>query len=156
MKLILLQSLFIGLTLTSSLNRVEVYTALSSSSMTAINSTINQLEKEKSSTKNTAYKGALITKKADLLEDLKSKLIHVKKGISLLESAIKSQPDNVEFRFLRLTVQENCPKIVKYNTNIIEDKKMILNKFSTLDQELKNIIKDYAAISKVITPSELR
>jgi len=71
-----------------------------------------------------AYKGAgktLLARYEPLLER-KNK---VKDGIRWVEKAIKKDPKNVEIRLIRLSIQENLPKMFKYNSNIETDKEFI-------------------------------
>lgn len=66
------------------------------------------------------------------------------KGRELLEKAIKTDSENVELRFLRLSVQVNAPFFLNYSNKIEDDKKMIRKKYSTLkDIDLKLRIKNF-------------
>ncbi len=132
------------------------YKALESEEQAILDSKIQELEKVKSSTLVNAYKGALIAKKACFLKGMKEKLDTFKQGVDLLETAIEKYPKNWEYRFLRLSVQENCPKILKYNGNIDEDKKHIVANFSSLKDQLQQIIRDYARSSSILDPKELQ
>ena len=75
-----------------------------------------------------AYKGASLAMISKYEKKVGQKIKTFKEGAKLIESSITSQPENVELRMIRLSVQENVPKIVKYNKNIAEDKEMILKK----------------------------
>ena len=71
-----------------------------------------------------AYKGAgktLLARYAPLL-DRKEK---IKDGIGWIENAVKKSPNDVEIRLIRLSIQENLPKLFKYNDDIESDKKFI-------------------------------
>jgi len=60
------------------------------------------------------------------------------KGVIKLDQLIESYPDNLELRFLRLTIQENVPKFLGYNKNLKEDKEFIYkNLTNILDKDLK-------------------
>ncbi len=74
-----------------------------------------------------AYQGALYMKKADFVKGVKDKIKTFKKGAQILEDEIAKKPSNAEFRFLRLAVQEHAPRILKYNKNINEDKKAVID-----------------------------
>lgn len=65
-------------------------------------------------------------------------------GKQALEMLIKENNSNVELRFLRLTIQENLPKLLGYNNKIEEDKTFI-NKHLHLvpDHDLLNRITNY-------------
>lgn len=49
-------------------------------------------------------------------------LNHFNKGKKLLENAIKREPLDPELLYFRFTTQSNVPAILKYKTNISEDK----------------------------------
>jgi ribosomal protein L16 Arg81 hydroxylase len=137
-------------------DKKSVYQALSSGEEKTIDKMISQLESEKSSAQNSAYIGALTMKKAGFLKGVKTKVNTFKKGAQLLENEIKQNPDKVEFRFLRLTVQEHAPNVLKYNKQIDEDKRAVLAGYAKLDEGLKAIIADYAKDSKVLKAADLK
>lgn len=78
----------------------------------------------------------------------------VKSGATNLENIIKSNPNNIELRLIRLSVQENIPKIVGYRGSLKDDKAFILNNYSKQNTALKNYIKNFAAQSKTISAEE--
>ncbi len=78
----------------------------------------------------------------------------VKSGATSLESIIKSNPNNIELRVIRMSVQENIPKIVGYRGSLKDDKAFILNNYSKQNSTLKNYIKKFAAQSKTMTAAE--
>jgi hypothetical protein len=78
----------------------------------------------------------------------------VKTGATSLESIIKSNPNNAELRLIRLSVQENIPKIVGYRGSLKDDKEFLLSNYSKQNAALKNYIKRFAMQSKTITESE--
>ena len=105
------------------------YTALSGQSIEKINELISELEGQKASSVNNAYKGALLAKKANFETKASAKIKTFKSGAQLLETEIEKFPKQIEYRFIRLSIQEHCPKILKYNGNINEDAKLIVNGF---------------------------
>jgi hypothetical protein len=54
-----------------------------------------------------------------------SKLQTFNKGKKNIEKAVSAQPDEIEIRFIRLSVQKNCPAFLGYNTHIDEDSKIL-------------------------------
>lgn len=132
------------------------YKALSSGEEESIDKVLARLETEKSSPKVNAYIGALTMKKAGFVKGVGGKVKTFKKGAHLLEDEIKTNPGNTEFRFLRLTVQEHAPGILKYNKEIDADKQAVVSGYEKLDADLKNVIADYAKDSKVLKESDLR
>jgi len=103
----------------------------------------------------TAYKGALLTIKAKFAKSIKDKKSNFKQGVTLLEASIKRAPENIEIRCLRMGVQENSPKFLKYKSSIEGDKKFLIDNYSTLkNKEIKDFIKGYVKISKLFTDAE--
>jgi len=96
-----------------------------------------------------AYKGAGIALKGRYSKKIKSKKQFFIEGVTLVEYALKKAPKNIEIRFIRLGIQENTPKLLKYKGNIEEDKSFILSHFSTIkSSNLKKHIKAYVLQSK--------
>ena len=90
-----------------------------------------------------AYKGAGITLLARF-EPLTKRSAKVKSGIKWIDDAIKKSPNNVEVRLIRLSVQENLPKMFKYNTQIESDKKFIKDALPNIkDKDLVKMINGY-------------
>lgn len=103
-----------------------------------------------------AYKGASSVLQARYIVDQKTKRKLVIDGIRALEAAVKSSPDHVEIRLIRLIIQENTPKVLKYKLNMDADKQMILANFESQSREVKGLIKRYAMTrSKFFTATEL-
>lgn len=95
-----------------------------------------------------AYKGASIVLLARF-KPITQRMRPIKEGINLIEGAINKSKDNVEIRWIRLTIQENTPKIVGYKKNIEEDMKFIkANLSKSKDPELKNMINGYFQMEK--------
>lgn len=72
-----------------------------------------------------AYLGAFQAIWAKHIINPISKLSTFKKGKKNIELAVKSKPDDVEIRFVRLSVQLNCPSFLGYSSHINEDKKIV-------------------------------
>lgn len=134
----------------------QFYEALYSDSVTTVDATLTRLEKEKTSTTNKAYRGGLLMKKSGFLKKAAEKIAVFKEGHQLLEAAIKKYPQNAEYRFIRLTIQEHAPKILKYNKNITEDKALIIKEYNELQSTKKSYILDYAKQSEVLTTADLK
>jgi hypothetical protein len=102
-----------------------------------------------------AYKGAstvLNARYSKILLDKKKMFIE---GVSYIEHAIDKVPDEVELRFIRISIQENTPKFLKYKDNIEEDKQLILTQFNSINSSsLKNHIQDYILHSELFTDEE--
>lgn len=123
--------------------------------------TTKKLFDELSSTKKNdiavlvAYKGAVTTLMSRYTEGFKEKKSFFKEGRDLLEYALETEPENVEIRCIRLSVQENAPKITGYKKNIDEDKQFILDNFALMtDQGAKNFVRGYVAQSEAFSEGE--
>lgn len=79
-----------------------------------------------------------------------NKLEAFNKGKIQLEEVLKSNPDNIELRFLRLTIQDNAPSFLGYNNNIKEDKVFLTSKLNTItdDADLLSRITTYLEKNK--------
>ncbi len=75
-------------------------------------------------------------------------------GIKSLETNINVNPDNIELRFIRLSIQENLPKIVNYSRKIQEDKNFILKNYEQQNNATKNYIKEFLKTSKSMSAAE--
>lgn len=103
-----------------------------------------------------AYKGASAALQARYVTDAKKKKALFIAGVKELEAAVKSAPENIEIRLIRLIIQENSPKILKYKMNLKEDKQMILAKFDLQNHPIREVIKRYASTrSKLFSETEL-
>jgi len=107
-----------------------------------------QLEKNKDqSLTHLAYLGSLQTIWANHVFSPISKLKTFNKGKKNIEQAIKKEPDNVELRFIRLSVQKNAPTFLEYHSNIKEDIQFIKNnrsqiKSNVINQYIESLLKD--------------
>lgn len=102
-----------------------------------------------------AYKGASIALKAKHAKTLKEKKDGFIEGVNLIEFAIDNEPNNIEPRFVRIGIQENTPKILKYKENITEDKNFILKQFKYISSKnLKGHIRDYILQSTLFSDEE--
>jgi hypothetical protein len=130
-------------------DRVVFYAAMSSDNLNEINTQLNII-RGASITEKDAYEGALLMKKAGLVNSAKEKLSLFKSGRSKLESSILKEATNTEYRFLRVIIQEHAPKIVKYRNQLEEDSRLIRSNFKSLSQLLQQVIIDYSKKSTVL------
>lgn len=104
-----------------------------------------------------AYKGAAYGLQARYVTDRKEKKNLFLAGAKDLEAAVRLAPNNVEIRLVRLIIQENTPKVLKYKGNINEDKQMILTNFDKQTKVVKEAIRRYASSrSKLFTANDLK
>jgi hypothetical protein len=101
-----------------------------------------------------AYKGAATALKSKFTADRKLKRDLFVEGVALVENSVKSEPNNTEIRLIRLSIQENTPKLLKYKGNIEEDKKAIISSFEKQAKDLQEYIIIYIKQSKVFTEKE--
>jgi len=134
----------------ASFSKTEYFKVIQGKDAKAIQRYITTLEQTSVSSDRTAYLGALTMKSATLKETPKEKMEVFKKGKDMLEKAITDNKKNTEYRFLRLMIQENAPKILKYSSNIEEDCKWIKAHCSSCSSEIFQVIKNYAAQSVVL------
>lgn len=139
----------------SSIDRSGFYAVYSTTSLDGINSLIAKFENGNSSSESKAFLGALLMRKAGLINNRKEQLNSFKKGRSLLEREIEESPSNAEYRFLRITIQEKAPKILGYNKNLDQDIKVLLKGYTDLSPETKKAIIGYAKTSRVLKNADL-
>lgn len=137
-------------------NRGEFYEVYSAPTSAGIDRYIQKLNENETSSEIKALKGALLMRKAGLLSNAGEKLRTFKEGRLLLEEVIKNEPSNPEYRFLRLTIQERCPKILGYKSNIEQDKTILLHKFEELNPAVRTAILNYSKNSTVIKPNDFK
>lgn len=95
------------------------------------------------------YHGAARTLLAKYSINPITKMNHFNKGKKILESALAVAPDNIELRYLRLTIQENVPSILGYSDMIGKDRAYLKAKLPGLaDAQLAKMIGDYLALKK--------
>lgn len=134
-------------------NKTTFYNAFSSNLISVIEKEILAIEKSSSTSIGSAFKGALLVKKARFSSTPREKLELFKEGKDLLEKAIALHPQNCELRFLRYVVQSQSPDILKYKMHLTEDSEIIVSNYSELNDVVKKAIANYAR--KTNTLSEI-
>ena len=99
-----------------------------------------ELSKEKSVIA-LAYLGAYQTIWANHVFNPLSKLATFKKGKNNIELAISKEPENVEIRYIRFSVQKNAPSFLGYNSHLKEDKDFLVKNKKNINSDFvqKNI-----------------
>jgi hypothetical protein len=97
-----------------------------------------------------AFMGAMLMKKASFTGPASTKLHLFKAGRKMLEAAIKQDPGNAEFRFLRLMVQEHAPGALGYKNDVEKDCLYIRKSYKSLTDEVQRVIADYSKKSKFL------
>lgn len=76
-------------------------------------------------------------------------------GKILLELAISAEPNNLELRYLRYSIQLNSPSFLNYNTNKVEDRKRLISELKNInDQDISHRIKSFLLAQGNLTPKE--
>ncbi len=95
-----------------------------------------------------AYKGASITMVSKFSKNLSKKITKFKEGVKWIEFAVANDPNNIEIRFIRLSIQENVPVITKYKKNINEDAAFIATHYKEQTATLREYLKNFILQSK--------
>lgn len=101
-----------------------------------------------------AYKGASIIILSKLEKKVADKSKKFKEGAALLEYAATAEPNAIEIRMIRLSIQENVPKIVNYRGNKKEDKKFLLDHYKEQTGVLKAYVGEFISQSNSFTAIE--
>lgn len=134
-------------------NRQRFYTVIQQENLDEINTELQTIQTASFDGKE-AFAGALMMKKAGTIRGASAKLKLFKKGGKQLDAAIKKEPDNAEYRFLRLIIQEHAPKIVNYKDDISSDKQIIVSSYKKISSELQKVISNYSTTSKALDPKD--
>ena len=93
-----------------------------------------------------AYHGTVTVMMAKYSMNPFRKLQFFKAGRILIEESIQKKPNNIELRFLRLTVQDHTPFFLDYHDDLEKDKKFILAHLEKVPfHSLKKAIIQYIA-----------
>lgn len=138
-----------GNTQKAAFDRSAFYSAMAANNLDAVNTQLSII-KAVTITEKEAYEGALLMKKAGLVNKAKEKLSLFKAGRLKLEASIKKDKGNAEFNFLRLIIQEHAPKVVDYRNDIENDISAIRSNYKTLPPVVQQAINDYSKKSKVL------
>lgn len=130
------------------------YSVMSSASLEKIEEELEIVRNSSIAEKN-AYEGALLMRKAGLLKKADDKLKAFKAGRIKFETAMQADGSNPEFRFLRLTIQEHAPRVVKYFKEQDADKLAVVQGFKNLEAPVQKAIREYSKNSKILRPEDL-
>ena len=105
------------------------------------------------------YAGASETVQASFQRGALNKFEYFVNGKRKLESAIERAPENIELRYLRLTVQYNCPSFLGYRKEIKPDKAMLVKALLNGTQKsgtLHRNIADFLLQTDLLTAEEIQ
>ncbi|HEV3411838.1 MAG TPA: hypothetical protein VG101_05130 [Puia sp.] len=136
------------------IDKARFYSAMASGNLEETN---NELSIVAASTikEKEAYTGALLMRKAGMLTRAKEKLATFKSGYAKMERSIALDSANIEYRFLRLIIQEHAPRVVHYDKDREKDSRAIIQSFPTLPPVLQKAILNYCPHSKLLHEREL-
>jgi len=132
-----------------------IYEVMQSGDSAKINAALAELEQSAAKEKD-AYKGTLLMQKSGMLKSGMEKLSVFKQGRKLLETSIKQDSTNAEYRFLRLMIQEQAPDFLNYHSKKEADAKMIRETYATLPEPLREAIKKYSKNSRILKPEDFQ
>lgn len=136
-----------------SFDREAFYAVMASGDLEEINNELI-LVRSQSIIEKDAYEGALLMRKAGLLKKPEEKLKAFKSGRIKLETVLSDNNENGEYRFLRLTIQEHAPHIVKYYKEQGSDSEYIKAVFKNLSPVIQTAIRNYSKTSKILRPED--
>ena len=133
--------------LSAGLDRAAFYKAMQSDNKSLVDAQIAELNSAPADVRD-AFLGAMLMRRAGFGGSAPNKLKLFKQGRKLLEGAIAIDPNNAEYRFLRLIIQENAPGALGYNKDEQKDSEIIRKSYGSLPGELQKTIADYNKKSK--------
>ncbi|HCL84515.1 MAG TPA: hypothetical protein DIC22_11100 [Chitinophagaceae bacterium] len=131
------------------LNRPAFYKAMQEDDKILVNEQLTLL-KSLPEEEGKAFLGAMLMKKSGLGGSPLSKLRLFNEGQKMLETAIKQDSANAEYRFLRLMIQEHAPGILGYKNDMEKDSEYIRKSYKTLPDDVQQAITGYSKKSKVL------
>lgn len=157
---IVLYLFFLGAVLISatavSLDRQSYYAAISVDDEAVLKKERDKLMKLSDSDDKRAFLATIIMKESQFMPTVKGKWDKFSLGKEALEKEIKANFSNAEYRFLRLLIQENAPKIVRYSANVQQDAQFIAKNLTALNAITKKTIQDYAKKSPALTKAGVK
>ena len=130
-------------------DKTGYYAAFAKGNLQQINHELDSV-KAASFPEKDGFEGALLMKRAGLRSSVKDKLGDFKTGGKKLEAAIGADSTNVEYRFLRLCIQENAPRFLGYHSDMDRDNLYIRRHFKQLTPEVQDAVKAYSQQSHVL------
>ncbi len=100
-----------------------------------------------------AYNGVAYALMAKYVWSPYRKLENVNRGLEQLNRAVAVDANDIEIRFLRLSVEENIPDKVKFKKHITDDKTFILQHLKS-SHPIYQKIRGYLMVSKSVTLEE--
>ncbi|MDP2174472.1 MAG: hypothetical protein Q8K70_01035 [Bacteroidota bacterium] len=81
------------------------------------------------------------------------KLELVKKGMNYINAAVTEEPQNIEIRFLRFSIESNAPSFLGISTHLSEDKNHLVNNL-TSSHAYHKVIFDFLMKSPLLSEAD--
>jgi hypothetical protein len=134
----------------STINRPAFYKAMEGDDKALVNAQLMALKTVSPLNVQDAFMGTMVMKQAGLGGSPTTKLHLFKEGHKMLETAIREDPGNAEYRFLRLMIQENAPGFLGYKSDEQKDSEFIRKSYKSLPADVQQAIANYNKKSKVL------
>jgi hypothetical protein len=125
------------------INKDAFFNAMAGNSVLAMEQQLKAL-KNLSTPEKEAFEGAMQMRRSATIAVPAKRLSLFRQGHRKLETAIGRSPENAEYRFLRLMVQENAPRSLGYNKNIDEDSRFIKDHFRSMPAVTRQHVTAYS------------
>jgi len=125
------------------------YRALSRQNLELVDGQLKKLATARLPQKE-AYEGVALMTKSRLTPDKAQQVELFRNGRVKLENMISKDPDNPEYRFLRILIQENVPVNFPYRSNLQEDAHFVMDNFARLPREVKFVVRAYSKDSPTL------
>lgn len=83
------------------------------------------------------------------------KMGYFNNGTKILDQAVEEAPNEVELRFLRMTIQLNAPGFLNYSSEIEEDKAFVFTHFQEADADIQRRMREYIESSGYFSEEEI-
>jgi predicted RND superfamily exporter protein len=103
-----------------------------------------------------AYRGASSAAAAGSVNGVRKKLEYFNRGKAELEKAVGLKPLDAEIRFLRLATQVNAPGFLGYNSEIENDKSLIIKTLQSVAANHPNSYLYHRICNFMLTHAELK
>lgn len=135
----------------TSIDKKQFYDVFKSESLDSVEVLLTRYEQMSQVEEVKIYQGALYIKKAGFLKKMGEKLVLFKIGREMVETKIAEQPENIEFRFIRLIIQEKVPAVLKYHSDKEKDAQLVINGVEQMERDVRDAIFDYSKNSASLT-----
>ena len=135
--------------LLSEINRYAFYKAMQENNKALVNAELYELKTAPEALRP-AFMGTMLMKRASFIGPAGAKVHYFREGHKMLEAAIQQDPENAEFRFLRLMIQEHAPGVLGYNKDIEKDCALIRKHYKSLPEEVQHTMEEYSKKSKFL------